>query len=61
MPIINFFYPRWGSEYLSWDDISLLDYLGVRWYRSLSAGKPCEKPQMLAALEKTGLKYSLLH
>jgi sugar phosphate isomerase/epimerase len=62
MPKIHFFCPRWGSEHLNWDDFTQkvisYGYDGIEVY---PLDTPKEKQQMLAALEKTGLEYSLLH
>lgn len=59
---IKFYCPRWGSEALSWDDFLSKTvssgYDGVEVYPLQT---PHEKPEMLEALEKSSLEYSLLH
>lgn len=59
---IKFYCPRWGSEALSWDNFLSKTvssgYDGVEVYPLQT---PYKKPEMLEALEKFGLEYSLLH
>ena len=59
---IKFYCPRWGSEALSWNGFLSKTvssgYDGVEVYPLQT---PHEKPEMLEALEKSGLEYILLH
>ena len=62
MPLVKFYCPRWGSEDLNWDEflrkVISYGYDGVEVYPLLT---PEEKPEMLHALEQSGLDYALLN
>lgn len=59
---VKFYYPRWGSEELSWPvfskNVKEAGFDGVEVY---PLATPAEKPDMLRSLTDAGLEFSLLH
>lgn len=59
---IKYYYPRWGSETVAWDDFAgKVKQAGFQGIEVYPLQHRHEKPDMLRALEDHGLEFSLLH
>ncbi len=60
--IIDFYYPRWGSEEIPWNlFLSKIESAGFDGVEVYPLQTPNDKPEMLSLLADKGLSFSLLH